>query len=249
MRQANPTQESSEVKPIMSFAQAAPVSEATPTIPQERIIYRDRPKRGGGGCALGCRSLATLGCVLPLVLFIALVLILVTKPEPAWNPIKDFLNADLRGNTNYVAVSSTSPDFDLGERLDQEGEIELTEAQFAAQLKQVVPNPNALKLDIDKDQLNLLIDLENSIEHPLWLAVELKHEGGEFKVAKTGFGRVGLPQSAIDALNGTVSTVLEYLNLRAASSIFDKISGDNGPDIAEFRLEDEKLVLKAAGNQ
>jgi hypothetical protein len=232
-------------KPITNFDQAGPVGE-------EVVITHKNVKRGGG-CflipRLGCRSIACLGCLLPLALIIAAILIFIFKPEGVWDAVTKQLNGNV-SSQGYAQVSKASELAELKQRIQssvEQGskEIDLNEADFAAILKSKLSgNTENIYVDINPQRVSVLTNMDTN-DTPLWLDTQLKLSEHKLQFTKLKVGQVNLPEFLATGLQNAVSGGLNVVNLGDTRDLVEK-GLDMDLQISEVILGDGAIKLKLA---
>ncbi len=225
------------------------------------------------GC--GCKSLVGLGCVIPLVFFVLLILMILFQPSPVWEPFKSFLNQDLSSDDfsqlNASSQSDSQTDSELASQPDSQAEepeastdnaspdqnsIEITEAQLAQALSQNYPVLENFYLDISPDKLRLLTNIEDE-GGPLWVYIDIKYEESadneqepsKFNFDRAGFGLFELPPGLINLANQKLNEALDTFNLDSVNEILplEKPQFDETQNHT-IELQENKIVLKSQKN-
>jgi hypothetical protein len=211
--------------------------------PREKVIveYRDRePKRSG----IGCKA---IGCILMLLLVACIcgsIFVILSKPPFIWNPVVDYLNADLfipdHYNVNFFDAKNI-----LSQQITLVGEnnVALTEAQFTALAQDKLPVIAKPFFDIESDYLRILWVLDDSIpEHPLFGVIEIKQDAeNNLYINKIGTGKVGLP----DILNNGINSAITKFGGNNPIELINKlISSDENIKVEDIVLQKDQILIK-----
>jgi hypothetical protein len=212
-----------------------------------RVIIIDRGKEPEKA-SVGCRSVAFLGCIIPLSLVLLMMLIVVLKPEPVWTNIKIFLNAGIT-TEDYVKTTEQfkSPD-QVKERVTKDyekkdnAEVNISEDEAAALVAKFLPNSSKTFISVKPDGVYALTNVDTE-EKPLWIELKFVVDGQNLVLDYMGLGRMSLPKqflgSGQDYLNGRLSTV----KINRTETFFATLLAYPDFDYKSLRLEENKIII------
>ena len=175
--------------------------------------------------------------IITIVVFsvIALLLIIIFKPPFAWEPLKDFLNAELRIESGQAAneediykkinelisVTAQNARQNVGQTSLQ-SEIKLSSADITLLFQKAGIIQSDSIVSVEKDIMRIYMNIDSK-EKPLWLLVNLrKNADGNVKVDDVAFKRFGLPGFVAGAMNssfGGLADILAKQNSKTSSVI------------------------------
>jgi hypothetical protein len=152
--------------------------------------------------------------------FIALLLIVIFKPPFAWEPLKDFLNAELRIESGQAASEDdlykriNKLVVDTAQNTDQasiQKEIKLSSADMTLLFQKAGIIKDDSVVSIEKDLMRIYMNIDSK-EKPLWLLINLcKNSDGNVKVDEVAFKRFSLPGFVAGAMNSSFSSLTDVL--------------------------------------
>lgn len=204
-----------------------------------------------------------VGCVMPLALALAMLVLIVWQPPLIWEPTKDLINSSYELE-DYTEISSTFETTDSTETADgsetndinstvaqinalNSGEsITLTESEFSQLLARNSELENQ-RVDLDEDRLSLLVNVDLDNPDPLWLQLNFTIDN----VAELTSARLGILPLPFNFLARLVPE-----DLTAIGERFDLSETDNlgsyyleasgvTTEIINVDIADEEIVLTA----
>jgi hypothetical protein len=171
------------------------------------------------GC--GCKSLVGLGCVVPLISFVLLILLILFQPSSIWEPFKGFLNQNL-SSEGFSQIKS--PEEQKENTPKETEDIEITEEQLAQALSTQYPALENFYLNISPNKITLLTNIDDQ-GSPLWLYIDIKHDPASQKLRfdKAGLGLFELPPGLINLADQKLNEALSTFNLDSADEILSQL--------------------------
>lgn len=186
------------------------------------------------------------GCSIIFLLFIGLILLIIFQPPAVWEPAKSLLNGSLdpaKSSTEYD-VDQTYQDIEL--QLATNQEISLSESQVADLLKDKLGRERPVGIDIEKDSIVLLFDVDDQGK-PLWLATKFSlQEDENLHLDGINFGRIGVPANLVNSLDKKVFGLLDLIDKRSKQDVGNQIidvKKINGFLISNIQMQQDKLVI------
>lgn len=220
-----------------------------PTKPQQVVkVVNKRPGRFSL-LRLSCRSIACLGCLLPLVLLLIIVFVVLFKPDPVWGRAKAFLNDELKpGEQASLAAPNTLPDLDASmliapDNPDGSKTIILTEAELAAILSRSIKDSEHFYLDLQPQTIRIMIDLDQNQAEPLWFFIDLSQNQGVVEVSRSGFGRADMPGGVVALARDNVNRSLDFINLKSDDVLVEEFLGRKDLDVTRVDVQTGQMVL------
>lgn len=182
------------------------------SVPQKEIVYKE--KKSGGGCNPfsifgNIRKLACTGCLLIIVAIIILIVTIIFRPPVTWEPLKTFLNGDIKLPVQQnIQKQDIKDDFNTQINTPGEQKIRVSEAAIDNLIsEQIGAAENDLRVDIQKGIIKLYVNIEPNKDVPLWAIIDIKQDTeGNFTLDNVGFNRVSLPKDLIQQLSNAVFT-------------------------------------------
>jgi hypothetical protein len=162
-----------------------------------------------------------------VVLIVSLVIVVVFKPAFAWEPLKNFLNADIK----VEQVEDLATDNVLAKRMPivTASEIKLSQAEVTRLFRASGFINQQSVIWIHKDNLQFVLNIDDK-DKPLWLLVTAtKNSDGNIKISEVAFKRLVLPGFIAGIANSSFSSITDMLAKQngkdSAVILFNQLSG------------------------
>lgn len=241
------------------FDEASATDSQSPK-PSAPAVQKVKVVRQGNGfripfIKLSCRSIACMGCLIPLLAILGIVALVLFKPEPLWAKAKDIINKDL-DQGSYAPIKKVKPQIDVDAKLnavqanpDGSRVITLTEAEFANILAESLKDADHFYLDVTPQKIQVMVDADGNPKEPLWFYITLDQKNGALVVTDSGFGRVKMPGQAVKLVKDNVDRSLDFTNLESDTVLVEEILGRKDYQVNQVVLRDGEIVLSITVQQ
>lgn len=238
----------------------ATTSNSQPPKPSEPKVQKINVVKQDNGfripfIKLSCRSIACLGCLIPLLAVLGLVILVLFKPEPSWAKTKDFINKDL-DKGSYAPIKKVNPQVDVDAKLnavqsnpDGSRVITLTEVEFASILAESLKDAEHFYLDVTPQKIRVIVDADANPNEPLWFYISLDQKNGALVVTDSGFGRIKMPGQVVKLVKDNVDQSLDFTNLESDTVLVKEILGRKDYQVNQVILRDGEIVLSITVQQ
>lgn len=239
---------SAGVPPASSVPPAPPAAQVTEkVIIKERIVEKVKSEKGDPMGILGCRALSCLGCLLPLILIVSILLIIAFKPNFIWPGVKNFLNEGITPlqYENIATTEASLPNVQnkLAKAVVGDKTLLLSEVELAAVLKPYIGGNQNVYLDIKPTHISILLNIDQKFE-PLWFEMQLHIDSSSLQLQRAGFGRAALPQFAVQTLQDGIQSGLNTINLNKPGELLTKLSDTTQFEVESIQLQNDQIQVK-----
>lgn len=179
---------------------------------------------------------------------IIFALILYFKPKTITEPLKYYLNGEYGSEViNYDQIE----DSDLWDNLTQQGELELSEGEFAFLL-----NKNGQlqfdRVESEENKLTLFVNLSKD-GNPLWLGMQIELVNDQLEFTKVGFGRLPLPEWIVqNILQRSFGNIINQGEDGLTGQLIGNMVQDSLTILMNnksIRLEEDKIFIVLSDNE
>lgn len=234
--------ERGEVKYISKPALKKPVST---DIYEKNPIWKD--KNSGNPLRFLLKFLQILGCWLPILLVIVLIVFIIVKPEGLWRGFADYMNAGIVvpeiDKITFIEARDR-----VNSRITQIGlnSVEVTEPELSAIAQEVFPQLKDVVVDVEPELIKLTWVIDDTIEEdPIYGIVEVKKgEDDLLVINKFGTERLQTPPF----LNKLITDSIIYIFKLQGDDIDNNIiytllNLGNSIRLTDVQLEQDYVIL------
>ena len=195
----------------------------------------------------GCRNIGCFFLLIIAALVIFCFYVVLSKPKSLWNPLVDFLNAEveLKDENKLTFLESKSI---VEEKInDNHAEVKIPENALTALTQESFDSFKNINVQIEEGRMFVYFVLDDSIpENPLYGVVVVKiNEAQNLEIEKVGTPKVGIPKQINKAL---VNSALAYLTLgeklEEENLIYKLLASKNSFKAEKIEFQQDNLVLK-----
>lgn len=183
---------------------------------------------------LGCRGCGCLFLILFLSFIAIAAYVFVSKPPFLWNPLINFVNADVQNTVAQLEqrptpsfaeataeLSAQTQDFNIGVNT-----LEINELQLQALFDNSFGGflPSKLYTDIVGDQILLLWNIDQTVQQGVWVQIKVGiNSQNLLELTHVGFPNISLPQFLNRILTDALLASLSLQSGRNVNDILDSI--------------------------
>lgn len=214
--------------------------------PKERVVveYRDR-KRSFFGAGFFLRL---IGCWIPVLFVVALIVIIITKPAGAWNILVDFVNSDINVPQNQAMTLDNARE-QINSQITAVGQntIHINESQLTALASRSLPQLSNLQTDIEEDGIRFYWEIDKTIpENPLYGIIKIgKNAAGEIAISQIGTQRISFPEFLNQVISDSLISVIDISNQtdKTYRLVYNLLSPDQNLKIDNLEFQNDQIEL------
>ncbi|MCA9383110.1 hypothetical protein KC909_01975 [Candidatus Dojkabacteria bacterium] len=182
---------------------------------------------------LSIKKIISIGCTLLLLALISLILVLIFRPDPLWNPLKSFIN------DNYSPEQASQEySYNAGE------EIIVSEQDLAYLIQKNLNTDKAIATELEPGKISIFLNIDSN-EKPLWVKTVFEvSESGYVELKEIGLVRFNLPQLITSKLDSLLGRLLDVFNSEDIDNVLEQLFAEEFR-IFNVRIEENQIILQS----
>jgi len=199
------------------------------------------------------RSFITFIIILVQILIVGVILTLIFKPPKLWNPIKSYLNDNVKAQQTDVKLEDIYTKINNSQGIEI---ISLDSDEVGLLLEESYSQFDNIDVVLDQDSLQLFFNIDKSQEYPLWIKTEFEEMSDHgLRLQSIGFVKYNIPESFVSKITSNEYTIgiLDILNKESVedmvSQVIDNDLLSTDITITSATISQGELVLVVENHQ